>query len=143
MKNIIINFKKKIPLKKKEILNLITFLQNELLFEIEEITINFVGNKKIHKINKNFLNHDYPTDIITFYYSKSKKNLDGEIFISTDEALNSAGKFKVSFKNELIRLIIHGILHLTGYDDKTKSDKSKMKRKENLLLKNFFSNQEL
>lgn len=140
MKNIIINFKKKIPLNNKEILNLLAFLKKELLFKVEEITINFVGNETIHKINKNYLNHDYPTDIITFYYSGSKKNLDGEIFISTDEALNSAGKFKVSLKNELIRLIIHGILHLAGYDDQTKSEKSKMKRKENLLLKNYFSN---
>lgn len=143
MKNININFKKKIPLNKKEILNLLTFLGKKLLFDVKELTINFVGNDTIHQINFNYLKHDYPTDIITFYYNRSKKNLDGEIFISTDEALNSALKFKVTLDNELKRLIIHGILHLCGYDDQTKSEKIKMKRKENILLKKYIEYKEI
>jgi len=85
------------------------------------------------------LDHYYSTDIITFDYSENRNNIDGEIFISIDDAESNASIFKVHFKNEITRLIIHGILHLLSYDDQQKKDKIIMKRMENdLLNKNKF-----
>ena len=90
-------------------------------------------------MNKAYLQHNYSTDIITFNYSELVKKIDGEIFISIDDALDNAKKYKVSLSDELVRLVIHGVLHLLGYDDQTTSDKKTMKRLENKLLsKNKF-----
>ena len=80
------------------------------------------------------MDHYYSTDIITFDYSENKNGIDAEIFISIDDAESNARKYKVHLKNEITRLIIHGILHLLGYDDQQKKDKIIMKRKENDLL---------
>ena len=85
-------------------------------------------------MNAKFLNHYYSTDIITFDYSEDRNGIDAEIFISIDDAESNARKYKVHLKNEITRLIIHGILHLLGYDDQQKKDKIIMKRKENDLL---------
>ena len=90
-------------------------------------------------INKSYLKHDYTTDIITFNYSDSLQQIDGEIFISIDDALSNSKKFRVTLSDELVRLVIHGILHLLGYDDQNLTDKKIMKRLENKLLsKNNF-----
>lgn len=83
------------------------------------------------------LNHDYTTDIITFNYSSDLKNIDGEIIISIDDVQINSRKFKVSFHEEIARLVIHGVLHLLGFDDQITSDKKVMKRLENKLLSNF------
>jgi rRNA maturation RNase YbeY len=95
--------------------------------------INFINSEEIHRINKEYLNHNYTTDIITFNYSGNHLKLDGEIYISINDAKNFARKYKVSLSKELTRLIIHGILHLKGYDDIKKVDRQKMKSRENDL----------
>jgi len=122
---------------KNRVHKLIGLLRNELGISIQSLFINFTSGEEIHKINKKYLHHDYSTDIITFNYSGSHLELDGEIFISLDDALNSSKKYKVSFNSELKRLIIHGILHLSGYDDIDKKVKKRMKRKENNLLNTY------
>ncbi len=124
-------------LKKKGIHDLIKSLSNELYFKISDLEINFISAKSILDINKNYLNHDYTTDIITFNYSEIVNELDAEIFISIDDALSNSKKFNVSVSDELVRLVIHGILHLLGYDDIAHSDKKIMKRMENKLLSKF------
>jgi probable rRNA maturation factor len=106
-------------------------------FKLKSLEISFVSGSEIHKINKTHLKHNYSTDIITFDYSGSQKSLDGEILISIDDALKNAKKYKVSAKEEICRLVIHGILHLLGYDDMKTEDKRKMKLKENQLLNKF------
>jgi rRNA maturation RNase YbeY len=126
-------------LKKIKIHELVKSLSIELIFSVSNLEINFISDKSILDINKTYLKHDYTTDIITFNYSKVAKQIDGEIFISVDEAFANSKKFKVSLSDELVRLIIHGILHLLGYDDLNSSDKKIMKRLENKLLsKNNF-----
>ena len=82
------------------------------------------------------MRHNYSTDIITFNYSGSKDLIDGEIFISTEDAESNAKKYNVSFNEEILRLVIHGILHLLGLNDKNRSEKLEMKRYENKLLNN-------
>ena len=126
-------------LKKSKIHELVKSLCNELNFSISNLEINIISSQSILEINKNYLNHNYSTDIITFNYSNDNELIDGEIFVSIDDALNNAKKFRVKLSDELTRLVIHGILHLLGYDDFKYSDKKIMKRLENKLLsKNNF-----
>jgi rRNA maturation RNase YbeY len=133
MKNVKIYGKVK-GLEKKKIHLLIKELSEMLKFSVESLEINFVNVNKIKKINSKYLNHEYSTDIITFNYSDIIEKIDGEIFISVEDAIENAKKYKVSLNEEMARLIIHGILHLLGFDDINKKDKIMMKRQENKLL---------
>ena len=126
-------------IKKSKVHDLIKSLSVELNFLVSNLEINFISGEDIHAINKSYLKHDYTTDIITFNYSDSLQQIDGEIFISIDDALSNSKKFRVTLSDELVRLVIHGILHLLGYDDQNLTDKKIMKRLENKLLsKNIF-----
>ena len=122
---------------KRKIHLLVNRLTGELNFKISNLEINFISNEEIIRINKIYLNHDFTTDIITFNYSSDIKNIDGEIIISIDDAKINSQKYKVSFYEEIARLVIHGVLHLLGYDDQITSKKKVMKRMENKLLSNF------
>jgi rRNA maturation RNase YbeY len=124
-------------IKKKEVHTLISSLREELNFTLNSFSISFISSKELLQINRKYLKHDYMTDIITFNYSGHSNVLDGEILISTEDASNNAKKYKVSYSNELSRLVIHGILHLSGFDDKKKKDKNIMKLMENKLLNKF------
>ncbi len=125
---------------KRGVHKLIKSLKSDLGFEIESLNIHFINSETISELNTKYLNHKNSTDIITFNYSGKNKILDGEIFISVDDAKQNAGKYKVSLNNELIRLVIHGILHLCGYDDTIIQQKKIMKTVENrLTYKNNFA----
>lgn len=129
----------KYEISKKNIHSLVSSLAKQLNFKIINLDINFISGDEIYEINKKYLKHFYTTDIITFNYSDNSEKLDGEIFISIEDALSNSKEFKVTFSEELVRLVIHGILHLLGYDDQTNSDKKIMKLLENeLLYKNKF-----
>ena len=97
----------------------------------------FCSDEHLLGINKQYLNHDTYTDIITFDYSKEdvKMPVAGDIFISIDRVEENAKKFGKSFENELHRVIIHGTLHLLGYKDKTKAAKEEMRSEEDRALK--------
>jgi len=112
-------------------------LREDLEFSIESFYINFITAEEINSINKEFLKHDRSTDIITFNYSGNHFEIDGEIYISTLDAKINAKKYNVSLSKEFTRLIIHGILHLKGYDDITSKDRMKMKRIENNLTNKY------
>lgn len=102
-------------------------------FETGEITYTFCDDDSLYKINVEYLGHDTLTDIISFDYV-SGKQVNGDIFISVERVKNNAEEFGVSFDNELLRVIIHGILHLVGYKDKTEKDTALMREKENLYI---------
>jgi len=93
----------------------------------------FCSDDYLLKINRQFLQHDFYTDIITFDYSEKAK-IEGEIFISIDRVKENAKIFKQPFERELMRTIIHGVLHLCGYTDKKPADKKRMTAKENQAL---------
>ena len=138
MKNLAVNSNYKF-IEKRKIHSLVNSLSKSLNFNIQSLEINFIGQKEILEINKAHLNHNYFTDIITFNYSGDNKLLDGEILISVDDAIENAKNYKVSLNEETCRLVIHGILHLLGYNDISTSEKRKMKLMENKLLnKNKF-----
>ena len=96
----------------------------------------FCSDKDLLNINRQFLNHDFYTDIITFDLSVSDK-VDAEVYISVDRVRENAEKMKVSFKSELHRVLFHGVLHLCSYNDKTKRDKAEMTSKEDFYLKQY------
>jgi len=95
----------------------------------------FCSDIYLHKINVDYLEHDTFTDIITFPYSDIK--IEGDIFISIDRVRENAATFNTSFENELKRVIIHGVLHLCGYGDKTEAEAKEMRSKENQYIKLF------
>jgi len=99
-----------------------------------EINLIFCTDPFLRKMNKAYLKHDYNTDIITFPEMEENDKITGEIFISIDRVKINAGRFKVSFRDELHRVIIHGILHLLGYDDGTPKEKEEMTKMENEWL---------
>lgn len=100
---------------------------------VGELTYVFCNDQQLLKLNKEFLNHDTLTDIITFDYSLGNE-IHGEIYISTDRVEENAEEFEVSFMNELSRVMVHGILHLCGYKDKSEEEKNQMRNKENHYL---------
>jgi len=101
--------------------------------KIGEIAYIFCSDKKILEINRQYLHHDYYTDIITFDYSEEDV-ISGDLFISLDTVHSNAEKFNTNYTEELCRVIIHGILHLCGFNDKTAEDEKVMREKENEAL---------
>jgi probable rRNA maturation factor len=102
-------------------------------FKLEEINYIFCDDEYLHKLNVEFLNHDTLTDIISFDYSVGKI-IQGDIFISVERVKDNAEDFKVSFLDELHRVIVHGVLHYCGYKDKSDADAKTMRDKENHYL---------
>ena len=137
IRNLNVSVSNNIKIKKVEIHNLVQLLKLELNFSISSLVINFVTSDEIIPINNKYLGHNFSTDIITFNYSGENYTLDGEIFISLDDASYNAQKYEVELNNEILRLVIHGLLHLIGYDDKDQKDKRKMKSLENTLVNKF------
>ena len=91
------------------------------------------SDEELLSINKEHLQHDYYTDIITFDYSRGKK-ISGELFISVDRVRDNAGLLGVDYKLELVRVVAHGILHLIGFKDKTEGQATEMRRREDEVL---------
>ncbi len=111
---------------------------NSTTFEVEEINVIFCSDEYLRKINIEYLDHDYYTDVITFPYSED--TLHSDIFISIDRIRDNAQKFNTTFDRELNRVIIHGYLHLFGHKDKTEEDQKLMREKEDFHLHLLFSN---
>jgi rRNA maturation RNase YbeY len=86
-------------------------------------------------INKEFLNHSTLTDVITFSLSEPSKPIQGEVYLSVDRIRENAKSFSVRYQNELLRVMIHGALHLCGYADKTKKAQTQMRAREDYYLK--------
>ena len=129
---------RKVKLTMSEIRTLLVGLSNEFPdYIFKTLDISFVNDSVIEGVNQKFLQHIGPTDIITFDYSDDEKIISGEFVIGYEEAQRNAEKFLVSLREELFRLIIHGVLHLVGFDDVTPELKRKMKSVENKLVKKF------
>jgi len=94
----------------------------------------FCDDAYLLSINKEYLNHDTLTDIVTFRYSEFPHPLESDIYISVERVRDNAEAFQASFEEELRRVMIHGVLHLLGFKDKNKSDKEKMREEEDKSL---------
>jgi rRNA maturation RNase YbeY len=105
-------------------------------FELGSLNIIFCNDQELLKLNKKFLKHDYYTDILTFDLSFSTA-IEGEIYLSLSRVKANSIHLDIPFSEELYRVLIHGVLHLTGYNDKTKSDKIRMEKRQELYLRQY------
>jgi probable rRNA maturation factor len=106
--------------------------------QLGNLTYIFCSDEYLLQMNRDHLNHDYYTDIITFDLSDGNGLIQGEIYISTDRVRDNASQLSTSINNELHRVIFHGVLHLCGYKDKTKADAILMRSKEDQYLNLYF-----
>lgn len=123
--------------KQESLRNWITKAAKKEGYSIQEINYVFCSDKYLKKMNVDYLNHDYYTDIITFDNSIEKKKIIGDIFISIDTVKFNSKEYQTTFENELHRVMIHGLLHLVGYKDKTPKDQKEMRKMEDFWLKKF------
>ncbi|MDP4207485.1 MAG: rRNA maturation RNase YbeY [Bacteroidota bacterium] len=134
-------FVEEIPFKLSNKRNLKNWIIGIALCEgkrIGNINYIFASDNYILEINRQYLQHDYFTDIITFNYNEGEI-INGDIFISVDTVRVNAEKYKFSFENELYRVIIHGVLHLIGYDDKNEESAKIMRNMEDSSLKKLYN----
>jgi len=110
------------------------FLINNEKKELGDVSIIFCSDEYLLRINEEYLNHNYYTDIITFDYCENTV-ISGDLFISLERITENAGKFRTTFNKELYRVIFHGLLHLVGFKDKTDAEQEKMREKEEFYLK--------
>ncbi len=118
---------------KQEIIPWLTRLINLEGYKVGKINYIFCDDEYLLKVNRDFLNHDYYTDVITFDYVKGK-TVSGEIFVSLPRISENAELLKSSFLDELHRVLAHGMLHLCGYRDKTPDEQEEMTARENYYL---------
>jgi probable rRNA maturation factor len=119
-------------------------LLSDLEMEQAELGVTLVAAREMALLNESFLRHDGPTDVITFDYVEPRRektrngtrrrNLHGELFICTDVSLKQSREFKTTWQSEVVRYLVHGVLHLLGHDDHVGAARRRMKREENRLV---------
>jgi len=112
-------------------------LKNEMDVREFEIGIHLVGEDEMTSVNETFLQHEGPTDVITFNHSgiDDMAHLHGELYVCVDVAMTEAPTFRATWQDEIVRYCVHGCLHLQGYDDREPTRRRKMKRKENEIMR--------
>jgi len=130
---------KPVKVKKRELKSFFGSIFDTEGLRYDVISIVFCSDPFLLEMNRKFLKHNYLTDIITFDYSE-KGIVSGEMFISIERVRDNAVKYKVDFSVELLRVMIHGCLHLLGYKDNKAGEKVLMREKEDFYLKKFLSN---
>lgn len=104
-------------------------------YRLNQLNFIFCDDNYLHEINVEYLNHDTLTDIITFDQSEIELEIEGDIYISIPRIEENAQIFEVSFERELYRVMIHGVLHLLGYDDKSEEEVKLMRQKEEYYIR--------
>jgi rRNA maturation RNase YbeY len=107
-------------------------------FVLADVSYIFCSDEYLYKLNKEYLNHVYYTDIITFNYN-DEKFISGDLFISVDRVLENAKNLEIENNQEFLRVMIHGILHLLGYDDKLNEEQKTMRLEENKYIHLFLN----
>ena len=129
-----IAFKVPAPRKTKSWIKSVVAKEN---IKLKAVNFIFCSDEHLFEINNTFLNHSTYTDIITFDTGDSTDTIEGEIYISVDRVKENSGSLNIPFQTELLRVMIHGILHLIGYNDKTRKQKLEMRQKEDECLAFF------
>ena len=123
---------------RKKLKNFVAQIFNSKKRGLASLTYVFSTDRKVLQINRQYLNHDFFTDVIAFDLSDTRRNLQGEVYISIDRVRQNAKTFNVSFSDELHRVIFHAALHLCGYRDKTTREKATIKKEEDRYLAEYF-----
>ena len=118
----------------QHVIQWLTKIAEEKEFEIENLNYIFCNDEYLHKINVEYLDHDTYTDIITFDNSEEEGILEGDIFVSIERVKENSQELKHAFTDELHRVIVHGLLHLIGYDDHSDEDEATMRSQEDQAL---------
>ena len=118
----------------EEIRKLLLHVSVQEGYALSQFYFHFVSAEEIKRINKNHLSHDYATDVITFDYSTDKE-LKAEAYICPEEVQFNAKKYSQTVENEMVRVLVHALLHVCGHDDKADESKLKMRKKEDLYIK--------
>ena len=154
MNIVIVNRQRTRTINPRRLKQIAAALLSDLEIEEAELGINLVTAREMTLINETFLRHEGSTDVITFDYAEARTALpreaktktrvraaraplSGEIFVCVDEAVLQARKFGTRWQSEVVRYIIHGILHLLGHEDSVVATRRRMKREENRLLRRF------
>ena len=114
----------------QDVVQVITHILVDHEIQTAEVSLAIVDDATIHQLNREHLDHDYPTDVLSFVLERSANSLDGEIIVSSDTATRLAPEFDWSSQSELTLYLIHGALHLVGYDDHSDEDRLEMRRME-------------
>lgn len=125
---------------KESIKNISGIVSKEEEIKFGSLNFIFCRDEFIRDYNKEYLKHDYETDIITFHDRDEDGLTEGEMLISIETVRDNSKRFKVSFENELMRVVIHGLMHLCGYNDKSAKEKRIIREKENHYLKHIKEN---
>ena len=123
---------------KKQVSGWLLSLANSEGFTVKNLHYNFVSAEKIHSINKQFLNHDYPTDVIAFDYCVDKE-LSGEVFVCQKIVEQNAVYYSQTIENETLRVLCHALFHLCGHKDKNSKDLAIMRSAEDKAIAAFHS----
>lgn len=126
----------KVPNPRKTKLWLKSIIESEG-FELNQINYIFCSDEYLLSVNQQYLNHDFYTDIITFDNSDEEQTIEGDIFISIDRIKENAEQLSKVFNEELLRVLVHGVLHLVGYDDHEHKDELLMREKEDFYISLF------
>jgi len=114
-----------------------TAILSEALVDRATLSIAIVDDPTIHGLNRQYLDHDYPTDVLSFLLERDKGSLEGEVIVSLDMAARRAAEFGWSAADELLLYVIHGTLHLVGYDDQVEAARGEMRAAERRILAQF------
>ena len=115
----------------------IELILSDAKLSMAEISVAIIDDATMHQLNREHLNHDYPTDVLSFVLERSESSLDGEVIVSADTAIARAAEFHLPPEDELLLYVIHGTLHLVGYDDKEASNRALMREQESRYLAKF------
>ena len=133
--NITLNNNRNRLIIKSELMPALMGIEIDYKKTINNLGIILLTDQKLREINIKYLKSDYYTDIISFNYSENPSEIDGELYISRDRIVDNAKKYNITLKEEMYRVVIHGVLHLAGEEDKEKDQKKRKQSKENQYLK--------
>jgi probable rRNA maturation factor len=142
MNLVIANRQRKKKINSRQLKKITETLLGELKITEAQLGVNLVGAREMELVNETFLQHEGVTDVITFDHAEKRKaesgkQIYGELFICVDVAMTQAKEFKASWQSELVRYVVHGVLHLLGYDDLKPHLRREMKREENRLVRHL------
>lgn len=126
-----------LPVDEARICRAVEMILADARIQEAEISVAVVDDPTIHELNRQYLNHDYPTDVLSFVLDRSKKRLEGEVIVSADTALATAPEYGWPGVDELLLYVIHGTLHLVGGLDATPEQRAEMRGRERTYLARF------